>query len=76
MKSGFLHAREDQQIDAEPKFHVPRSSNGKDYGGQELILESELTTGCYISHVLYNHTMPTGGQLYWPIAYLVKLTDQ
>ena len=34
MKSGFLHAREDQKIDPEPKFHVPRSSNGKDYGGQ------------------------------------------
>ena len=34
MKSGFVHAREDQKIDTEPKFHVPRSSNGKDYGGQ------------------------------------------
>ena len=29
-KSGFLHAREDQKIGPEPKFHVPRSSNGKD----------------------------------------------
>ena len=34
LKSGFLHAREDQKIGPEPKFHVPRSSNGKDYGGQ------------------------------------------
>ena len=24
LKSGFLHAREDQKIDPEPKFHVPR----------------------------------------------------
>ena len=23
-----------KKIDPEPKFHVPRSSNGKDYGGQ------------------------------------------
>ena len=30
LKSGFLHAREDQKIGPEPKFHVPRSSNGKD----------------------------------------------
>ena len=28
-KSGFLHAREDQKIGPEPKYHVPRSSNGK-----------------------------------------------
>ena len=34
LKSGFLHAREDQKIGPEPKSHVPRSSNGKDYGGQ------------------------------------------
>merc|ERR1711923_336495 len=33
LKSGFLHAREDQKIGPEPKFHVPRSSNGKDWGG-------------------------------------------
>merc|ERR1712154_733189 len=25
LKSGFLHAREDQKIDPEPKFHGPRS---------------------------------------------------
>ena len=30
LKSRFLHAREDQKIALEPKFHVPRSSNGKD----------------------------------------------
>ena len=29
LKSGFLHAREDQKIGPEPKCHVPRSSNGK-----------------------------------------------
>ena len=34
LKIGLLHAREDQAIDPEPKFHVPRSSNGKYYGGQ------------------------------------------
>merc|ERR1711963_657680 len=34
LKSDFLHARKDQMIDPEPKFYVPRSSNGKDYGGQ------------------------------------------
>ena len=34
LKSGIVHAREDQKIDPEPKFHVRRSSNGKDYGGQ------------------------------------------
>merc|ERR1711923_646621 len=34
LKSGFLHAREDQKIGPEPKFHVPRSSNGKDEGGK------------------------------------------
>merc|ERR1712154_733933 len=34
MGSGFLNAREDQTIDQEPKFHVPRSSNGKDYCGK------------------------------------------
>ena len=33
-KSGFLHAREDQKIGPEPKIHAPRSSYGKDYGGQ------------------------------------------
>ena len=26
----FLHAREDQKIGPEPKFHAPRPSNGKD----------------------------------------------
>ena len=31
MKSGFLHASEDQKTGPEPKCHVPRSSNGKDY---------------------------------------------
>jgi hypothetical protein len=30
LKSGLLHAREDQKIGSEPKVHVPRSSNGKD----------------------------------------------
>ena len=30
LKSGFLHVREDQKIGPEPKFHVRRSSNGKD----------------------------------------------
>merc|ERR1712213_152855 len=34
LKSGFLHAREDQKIGPEPTFHVPRSSNGEDYGGK------------------------------------------
>ena len=34
LKSGFLHAREDQKIGPEPKFHAPRPSNGKDYSGQ------------------------------------------
>ena len=34
LKSGFLHAREDHKIGPEPKFHVHRSSNGKDYGGK------------------------------------------
>ena len=29
LKSGFLHAREDQKIGPEPKCHVPRFSNGK-----------------------------------------------
>ena len=44
LKSGFLHAREDQKIGPEPKCHVPRSSNGKDQGektkrGQFLTLD-------------------------------------
>ena len=34
LKSGFLHAREDQKIGPEPKIHAPRSSYGKGYGGQ------------------------------------------
>merc|ERR1712078_819347 len=34
LKSGFLHAREDQKIGPEPKFHVPRYSNGKDSDGK------------------------------------------
>ena len=28
LKIGFVHAREDQNIGTESKFHVPRSSNG------------------------------------------------
>ena len=34
LKSDFLHAREDQKIVIEPKFHAPRLSNGKYYGEQ------------------------------------------
>ena len=30
LKIGFLHAREDQKIVQEPKFHAPGPSNGKD----------------------------------------------
>merc|ERR1712102_197214 len=46
LKSGFLHAREDQKIGPEPKFHVPRSSNGKDYG-EKNEKESIFYTGPY-----------------------------
>ena len=34
LKSGFMHAREDQKIAQGPKFNVPISSNSKDQGGQ------------------------------------------
>ena len=30
LKSVFLHARGDQNIDSEANFHEPRSANGKD----------------------------------------------
>ena len=30
LKIVFVYAREDRKIGTEPKFHVPRSSNGKD----------------------------------------------
>ena len=34
LKSDFVYDREAQKIAPEPKCHVPRSTNGKDYDGQ------------------------------------------